>query len=272
MNYIVAGAFSKFKEISLFMLKTSFYKRNNVTVYDGINNCPWNGGRINRDIHWKQSQIDFYYKRDISIALTFSNPYIDLTDEVGNALLEKFHKEGNRIILINDDLRQYIRKNYPLYKLTYSITGMDLEVPLTNKGLDFYRDLETKYDLIVPKMEHIFDEHFDVDTPKYEVMLNDSCVHNCPLYKEHFEAIAKQNTLAEKPWEELGHDLCHKVEECWLPQFDPSIDKHGIDGMDLTIEQVKALIKRGFNHFKISGRELPQDEFFGELEMYLEDT
>ena len=87
--YIVAGAFSKFKELSLFIMKNNI---KNIVVYDGINNCSWNGGRINRDIYWKQSYIDFYYNRNISIALTFTNHNIDLNDSIGNNLLNKFHK------------------------------------------------------------------------------------------------------------------------------------------------------------------------------------
>lgn len=277
MNFKIAGAFAKFKEISLMIVKNRRIAKN-LIVYDGINNCAWNGGRINRDLHWKQSQIDFYYKRNIGIALTFSNPNIDLTDEVGNALLEKFHKDGNEIILINEDLRRYIRKNYPKYKLVFSITGLGtINVPMQNTDVNKYLVLQAKYDLIVPRMEHVFDARFNELNPsQYEVMLNDTCAYNCPLYQEHFEAIALQNTLAEKPWEQLGHDACFKVEECWLPNFDftvgdeKTIKEYGEDyGMDLTTKQVKRLLDLGVMCFKISGRELESEEFNDEIMSYL---
>jgi hypothetical protein len=253
---MVSGAFIKFKELSLYFMKN---KVKNITVYDGINDCKWNGGRINRSIFYKQSQIDFYYNRNINIALTFSNPIINLDDKLGNELLEKFHKKGNCIILINDNLRNYIRKNFPLYKLIYSITGTGhLPIPLIDNK--FYIDLETKYDLIVPRMEHIFDKEFlKLNQAKYEIMLNDNCIWNCPLYKEHFEAIAKCNTDNNLYFEKMD------VEECWLP-FDPDISsKH--DCMDITKIKRDELISRGILNFKISGRELNTIQFNDELEL-----
>lgn len=270
MNYIIAGAFSKFNDLSLYILRHKPHKRYGITVYDGIMSCSWNGGRINRDIEYKDSQIEFYYNRGIGIALTFSNPEIDLDDVIGNNLLDKFHRDGNRIILINEELRNYIRKYYPRYELTYSITGMgNINIPMRNDDLKFYRDLELKYDLIVPRMEHVFDSKFEeLDQSKYEILLNDTCIWNCPYYKEHFELIAKQNTIAHKPWEELGHDECFKIEECWLPKFDPSIESQ-YDGMDISKSKIEELKLRGIEHFKISGRELVSEEFIIELNTFL---
>ena len=261
--YIIAGAFSKFKELSLFILKN---KITDITVYDGVSNCSWNGGRINRDVTFNQAQIDFYYKRNIGIALTFTNHEIDLSDETGNYLLETFHKKGNKIILVNDELRCYIRKSYPLYDLTYSITGTGhLNIPMQQSDYNFYKDLEFKYDLIVPRMEHIFDPLFlKLDQSKYEIMLNDNCAWGCPKYKEHFEAINNQNKTLS-PWTTLGSDHCTKIEECWLPKFNPDIDsKH--KEMDINLETQKELFSRGIKHFKISGRELSDINFRYELE------
>ena len=89
-----------------------------ITVYDGINNCQWNGGRINRDISYTDKVIDFYYRNNITIALTFTNPVIDIQDVVGHELLEKFHRDGNVVISVNDALRNYIKSIFPKYKHT----------------------------------------------------------------------------------------------------------------------------------------------------------
>ena len=113
-NFMIAGAFSKFKKLAIFFTKhKELLKNNTFTVYDGINMCHWNGGRINEEIYWTQSQINYYYRNNISIALTFSNHIIDINDRVGNELLEKFHRKGNKIILVNEELRKHIRTNYP---------------------------------------------------------------------------------------------------------------------------------------------------------------
>jgi len=256
---MVAGAFSRFEELAIFLLKNKYSY--NISVYDGINNCSWNGGRINRDIYWKQSQIDFYYSKNINIALTFSNPIINLEDTIGNELLQKFHKKGNKIILVNDSLRKYIRNKYPKYELIYSITGTgSLNIPMCIEDYNFYKSLETKYDFIVPRMEHIFDSKFlKLDQSKYEIMLNDTCIWNCPYYKQHFEKIAEQNTNYTKDME---------IEECWLKGFNPDIESTYKE-MDISYSKRKELINRGIQNFKITGRELNSTEYIKELEEYL---
>jgi len=279
INFIIAGAFSHFTDISLFFIKNKSLVENfNFTVYDGINNCKWNGGRINRDIHYDDRMIEYYYSLGVGIALTLSNPIIDLSDETGNHLLEKFHKEGNRLILTNASLRKYIRKNFPKYKLTYSITGLGkISLPMSDSDFNRYLDLESKYDLIVPRSEHIFDKRFkELNQEKYEIMLNDTCIYNCPKYGEHFEKIAEQNRLEGNPWEKLGQDHCFKVEECWVPSFDFNVgdlgakEKHGENyGMDLESSQIKRLMSSGVKHFKISGREMNSEQLTYELKSYL---
>ena len=287
-RYNIGGAFAKQQQLLMFFFRNKqVLDRYDITVYDGTNSCAWNGGRINRDIKWTDKAIDFYYRNNISIALTFTNGVIDLDDPIGNELLHKFHREGNYIISINDDLREYIKSNFPKFKHTRSITGFGkIKVPMSDDDFNLYKDLETKYDSIVPRSEHVFDERFkDLNPEKYEIMLNDTCIYNCPYYGEHFEKIAEQNRLYNKPWEQAGHDEMYNVEECWMSErstylkysgFDPddghqsSIKKHGENyGMDLKQSQIDRLKKLGVNNFKITGREMTYEDFEHELNLYL---
>ena len=288
MRFNIAGAFSKSRELMLYFFKhKDIIKNFDITVYDGINNCPWNGGRINRDISFDEQTIDFYYRNNISIALTFTNPLVDLNDEIGNMLLEKFHKPGNVIISVNPTLCDYIKQNYPLYKHTRSITGFGkIHVPMKDEDFNLYKECEQRYDYIVPRCEHIFDPRFiELDQSKYEIMLNDTCVYNCPYYGLHFEEIAAQNRLYKSPWADAGHHKMYEIEECWLSDrstykkpkmFDPdvggqkTIDKFGSSyGMDLKLEQIQTLYKQGIRNFKITGREMTSGDFNCELDLYL---
>ena len=235
MRFNIAGAFSKNKELKLYFFKNKdIIKKFHITVYDGINSCRWNGGRINRDIVYDNSTIDFYYRNNISIGLTFTNPVIDINDKVGNELLKKFHKEGNVIITANLQLLKYIKEKYPLYKHTRSITSFGkITLPMDDKDFEHYKYLEKYYDYIVPRCEHVFDKRFkELDQSKNEIMLNDTCMYNCPYYGEHFEEIAKQNRLYNKPWKEGGDKKMFEIEECWISEkstykkpkvFDPDI-------------------------------------------------
>lgn len=290
MRFNIAGAFSKSKELMLYFFNNKDIIKNcNITVYDGINNCAWNGGRINRDVCFNDIAIDFYYRNDISIALTFTNPVIDLNDETGNMLLKKFHRDGNVIISANLDLLNYIKQKFPLYKHTRSITGFGkINVPMKDEDFETYKSLEKHYDYIVPRCEHIFDKRFiELDQSKYEVMLNDTCVYNCPYYGIHFEEIAAQNRLYKLPWKEAGHDKMYEIEECWLSErstykktkmFNPdigdqkTINKLGDDyGMDLKFEQIQKLYKQGVKNFKITGREMSSSDFNNELNLYINE-
>jgi hypothetical protein len=257
MRYLIAGAFSKSVPIIKF-LTNKLVDTNQLVVYDGINKCRWNGGRINRDVYYNDALIEYYYSKGISIALTMSNHKINLDDKTGNHLLEKFHREGNALIIINDDLRAYVRKNFPKYNLIYSITGMGLlNIPLQDSDIAWYKDLESKYDWIVPRFEHIFDPRVDeLDSTKWEVMLNDTCVHSCKHYDAHFKAIADENTA--------GRPYSKEVEECWLPKFDPSKDSK-YPCMDIKPEYMQKLREMGVQSFKITGREMQDDEYYSEL-------
>jgi len=257
MRYLIAGAFSKSIPIIRF-LGSGIAKDAHIVVYDGINKCRWNGGRINRDIKYNDALINYYYGKGISIALTFSNHNINLDDKLGNELLEKFHRKGNALIIVNDQLRQYVRDNFPDYDLIYSITGMGLlNIPLQDDDVAFYKDLESKYDWIVPRFEHIFDPRAnELDSTKWEVMLNDTCVYGCKHYDAHFKAIADENTA--------GRPYSKEVEECWLPKFDPNKESK-YSCMDIDAEHMQKLKAIGVASFKITGREMQDEEFYKEL-------
>lgn len=276
----IAGAFAK-KHLLVpwFFKNKAALKSIDVTVYDGINLCPWNGGRINRDIHYDDKTLNFYYRNNITVALTFTNPVIDLNNSIGLHLLEKFHREGNVIISVNEELLRYVKDKYPLYKHTRSITGFGLlPVPMKDTTVKYYTELQDKYDYIVPRMEHVFDPLFDeLDQKKYEVMVNDTCIYGCPHFDDHFRQIAHQNCKFNNPWKEGDVKELTDVEECWLPNFDPdvghlkTIEKLGDDyGMDLTTKQMKRLIDRGINNFKVTGREMTDSNFQHEMNIYLD--
>ena len=275
MNITIAGAFTHNIIDSLIKLK----KHLKVTVYDGPNNCPWNGGRINRNIQIDIKDIEKYNKLDIRVALTFSNPNIDLTNEVGLSLLRDMHRSQllhgvrNEIILINEDFREYLRLNWE-FILKFSITGHDLEAypdeVLQKEYIKYYKDLEWKYDIIVPKMEHIFQEWFykNVSVSKYEIMLNDTCRPNCQYYKQHFEEIARLNTIFQDQESayEYNNILAKSVEECWLPNFDPNNELTSCStGMDLDQELLNKARKIGYGSFKISGRENEKEDMINEI-------
>lgn len=235
-------------------------------VYDAPNLCQWNGGRISRDIWLTEEMVAWFNDADIGVSLAFSNFEIDLNDTEGNRLLEMLkHDPRNGVILLNEDLRQYIRRNYPEYKLTFSIAGHPNRIDIDTALLNHYRDLENKYDKIVPRFEMALNPAF-YDTAKhtqYEVMVNDTCIYGCRVLEEHMRAISEVNRTYKNPWKEIPIAVAAKVEECWIKNFDPDEGrerdqiKHGDTlGMDYTEKMYLRALEIGYTNFKIMGREL----------------
>lgn len=277
----VGGAFTH-PFLSFFVRNKKKFKNIKLTLYDGVNNCSWNGGRINRNIFITQKDIEKYNKLGIAIAFTFSNPEINLSDDKGRELLkwlnnsQEKYKVQNEIILINKDLKNYLKLNYN-FKLKYSITGHNLKAYPDEKSQKFYKwyykQLKKNYDIIVPKMEHIFQEWFlDQGLDKYELMLNDTCRPDCPYYKQHFEEIARINRIFknEKVAYDFNPKLAYSIEECWLPNFNPNKELTSCKtGMDFNNEMIKKALKLGYRNFKISGRENSFEEVQEDINKFL---
>jgi len=287
VNLNVGGAVVHYNTFSK-MLPVSGIRNRKVkfTVYDGPNLCQWNGGRINRDISLTLEMVEGYNKFGITVALTFSNPTIDIHDPIGNNLLSLIDETGkrfgvrNKVILVNEELRKHIIKYHDL-ELIYSVSGHPSDVVVTDMFIQRYKELETLYDWIVPKFEVVFEPVFynNVDTSKYELMLNDSCMYACPHWSTHFKSIAMQNTLSKNPWEEIGHKHCYKTEECWLDDFNPHVGSeedrklYGEKmGMDYTPAMIGKAISLGYRSFKISGRENPIKTISSEVQGFLKEV
>lgn len=254
-------------------------------VYDGIL-CNWSSGRIKRDYKLDPKKLAFFNKRGIGLALTFANPVIDINDPVGRNALDMLEEYSlkfnvkNGVILINEDLREVIVDKYPNLIKIYSITGHPNNIIVDEDQLNYYLDLEAKYDIIVPKFEMTFNQTFleAIDVQKYEPIIDDTCVHGCPIFREHLFEMARINRTYANPWKELGEEKCRLLEECWIPSFDPDVGSekdrikygcHGL-GMDIYLEEdLKKFFDVGYRHIKLTGRELPSKTFIENMKRNL---
>ena len=265
VNLNVAGAFNKFNIIIKQILKN---KNVNFTVFDGVENLPWNGGRVNYlyNTNFDLDKLKIYNKLGVGVFITFSNQFIDITDKRGNEILEYLNVSSlNGVIIVNENLRKHIRENFKNLKIMFSVTGFN------ELDLNFIKNLETKYDLICPRFEWVFNPKFyhNVNSEKYKIMLNDTCKENCELWSKHFLKIneANRDNISDP-------NVLRKIQECWI--------KNEIDnpnngwrcnspnsGMDLNKYDIKKCLKIGYHNFKLSGREMQPNEFKNDLESYL---
>jgi len=274
LTWNIAGAFAKHSTIySFFKEHDLFDTYGKIVVYDGIEECVWNGGRLNNPIPYDETIRDLYYDLGWSINLTFTNFLINTKDEKGNFLLEKMHQEGNGIILVNDDLRRYVRKNYPKYKIYYSITGCGpAKFPMDDATFNFYKDKLDIFDTLVPRCDNNLDPRLsDLDKSKLELLVTDTCVLNCPHWEDHFKAYSVLNRrgkeATQKDWDNV---------ECWVPKDEfkrkTTMERKALGDkypFYLSTKQIKNLIDQGFYNFKIQGRESSEEDFLYDLNRYL---
>ena len=211
----------------------------NIIIYDGFDNCRWNGGRINADIKLEDYKNHFELL-NISIASTFSNYKIDLDDTVGNKLLNQL--SNHYVVLNNDELNNYITNNYPTITRILSFTSLDCTT-------QDYLKREDYYDLIVPKIDLLFNEEFlsKINKSKYQILLDEQC-NKCPIFFEHYNEVCDINNHTIQ----LNETEIKQKHSCYL------IDKNIQNTLGLELvskKHISRLVDLGFKHFKIPGRE-----------------
>ena len=279
MNVRIGGGVSKYKLIMIFMARNkNLIDDMQITYYDMPNDCSWNGGRINRNIVLTDNMLNTFNNNKSGFCLGFTNLVIlDMGDKIGNDLLRMVSNNNphklHGVVLASETLRRYIRKNYPDLKLTYSITGHPTTDCLNFQ--DYYKELEEKYDVIVPKFSHLEKilpllEQKKLDSKKYEILINDNCNASCQFYAEHFTQISHINSSLENAWENY-HEKSYQIEI--KPMIKPGIQKNidCINVDDLESNFLQKFYDVGVKHFKISGRDYTDDYFLMRLPVHLKE-
>lgn len=225
----------------------------------------WNGGRPqasrnNYDKTFIKSCLKLFNDRGIPLRFTFTNMMLEkkhLSDERCNMVLAMANNGLNEAIVASPVLEDYIRRNYPKYKLTSStckrITDPEKLTEELNK--DYYLvvvdyDLNNKFD-ILEKLPH---------KEKCEFLINACCTPNCKRRLDHYKAIGRQQiAYCEhiKKYPNLPFDL----KKYNLEDFsDCPYGKRGIfDIRELSThispdDIWNKYVPMGFSQFKIEGR------------------
>lgn len=246
-------------EILIKLLKSNPYIfKDNVNIYSIYGTFPkaiWNGGRnsvIGNYLNQKEMKKirNYYNKNGIAIVFTFSNLLLEekhLKDPYCNAIMKVFENEKNEVLISSPILENYIRKNYPKYKINKSITSLE-----NNTEQDF-----KKYHLTV--INKIFNKDFKkLNELKYkekiELLCDEVCFNDCPYTKEHYMEISavqlNNNIKGNNPY----YGKCrfeNKIEECERINYRNKNSKYYISP-----EQVEnKYVPMGYKFFKLSGRE-----------------
>ncbi len=228
----------------------------------------WNGGRTQTGICDKffiKGVLKAFNDRGIPLRFTFTNPMLEkkhLSDEFCNMVMHLADNGLNEAIVFSPLLEEYIRKNYPKYKLTSStckrITDGDQLCEEVGKD---YHIVVIDYDL-----NHDFETLKKIpDKKKCELLVNACCNPGCPTRSEHYQAIGQQQIIYANHVRKY-HDMPLNMER--VKRENPGIlrfDDCPCAGRTLfEIKELKnhispdeiwnTYIPMGFEQFKIEGR------------------
>lgn len=232
------------------------------SVFGAFPPSLWNGGRntvgVVDDEIIKQVTKAFN-SRGIPLRFTFTNPLVEekhLGDPFCNKVMRMCDNGLNEVIVLSPILEEYIRKNYPSYKITSS-TCKEIR-----NADELSAELEKDYHYVV--LDYNWNNNFEfLETlphkEKCELLINACCVPNCPRRGEHYRSIGEtQIKYAEymKTPPMMRKPTHFEDFKC------PSMLRHIYQITDLPTHIspdaiVEKYVPMGFNQFKIEGRTVP---------------
>lgn len=238
------------------------------SVFDAFPQSLWNGGRLCTDTcddHFTRVVMKTLNEHGIPLRFTFTNPLIEkkhLSDKFCNKILERGRNSINEVIVFSPVLEEYIRKNYPEYKITSSTCKRLNSIDLLNE------ELEKDYKYVV--MDYDLNNHFDLlekvkpeHRGKCEILVNAICQPDCPNRSKHYASIAKQQ-MAYCDYIYKGNKDALNLEKILTPEerkiYDcPHMGKNFFQIKNLCThvspdDIFKKYLPMGFNNFKLEGR------------------
>lgn len=221
------------------------------SVYGTFPGAVWNGGRSVFGISPRsdvEKVVKSYNDRGIPARFTWTNSLLEekhVYDTYCNMIMQVADNGMNQVLVNRECLEEYLRKEYPNYKVISSTTKRmtDLE------GLK--EELQKDYYLVVLDYDLNHDEKVLSELQPYadriEILVNEICYPNCPKRAEHY----RDESRAQLEYDILSKFQCPNkatprvFEECKKrPAF-------------ISNEQIGEYIEKGYVNFKIVGRGLP---------------
>ena len=242
------------------------------SVFGNFGGCVWNGGRYfggNTDMEAVKAVSKAFNDKGIPLRFTLTNPLIKkehLGDGFSNKMLRTANNGFNEVIVMSPLLEEYIRENYPEYKITSStckqIENMD----------GVLEELKKDYKYVV--LDYNFNNKFELleqipqeERSRCEILVNACCQPNCPRRGEHYRQIGQEQI---NEWEHKKNML-NKAPYKWqdfqcgatrLNLYETVSHATHVTPRDILEKYVPA----GFVNFKIEGRTMPDTNL---LETYV---
>jgi collagenase-like PrtC family protease len=219
----------------------------------------WNGGRVIIGLASKddiQYAIQEYNSRGIAIRYTYTNPCLEqihLLDTYCNLCMQLAGNGKNEVLVNSDLLEDFIRLNYPNYKIISSTTKCLYDIERIQA------ELEKDYHLVVLDSAMNYSEKlFELDhKEKIELIVNHYCADNCPKRMEHYSLVGE----AQLEYDSIFFP-CDNIQRTFK---EIQQNRSFISPAMIYDKYVKA----GFHNFKLDGRGFKKDKVLESFAYYL---
>jgi collagenase-like PrtC family protease len=219
----------------------------------------WNGGRVIIGLASKediQYAIREYNSRGIAIRFTYTNPCLEkmhLLDTYCNLCMLLADNGKNEVLVNSDLLEDFIRANYPDYKIISSTTKCLYDLELIQK------ELEKDYHLVVlDSAMNNTEELFGLaHKEKIELIVNHYCADNCPRRKEHYRRVGE----AQLEYAEISFP-CENIKR----SFQEIQENRSFISPEMIYEKY---VPAGFTNFKLDGRGFKKAKVLESFAYYL---
>ena len=154
----------------------------------------WNGGRViggKCDESFVRQAVEAFNSQGIPLRFTFTNPALKeehLSDPFCNMVMKAADNGMNGVIVNSPLLEDYVRKEYPNYKITSSTCKRITDPEKTAQ------ELEKDYDIVV--LDYDLNNEFDVlgklpNKEKLEILVNSCCDPACKRRSAHYDLIGR---------------------------------------------------------------------------------
>lgn len=237
------------------------------SVFGNFPYCIWDGGRNFPRVHQCTKEEIRYIKQtydmyNIPLRLVFTNPVIEeehLYDRYCNLVLKELDNNNNEIVVNSPLLEEYLRSEYPGYKIISSTTKrLGKKEFLTELSKEDYYQVCLDYDL--NHDQELLDSIPMKERSKVEILSNAICPAHCAFRKQHYDCTGhSQLTFARDGYTVNG--VCGIKTTLNHPS---ALGK----GNNLSIEEMREYSKKGFNTFKLEGRTLSSTAMFANYLYY----
>lgn len=199
------------------------------SLFGFVERCSLYGGRFFRAPQMSDADVQAMYAHHIGVRLPLTNHIVD-EDEYASysGMFEKYHLPGNAVIVTNDKLARWIRRDFPHYRIEASVIKEIDSHAKIDRALDLY-------DTVVLPMRLNQDEAFLVaieDKSRITLFANAGCALTCPS-KICYPSVSKANKIGSP-----AKLLCSV----------PFKTREAIGMIDFDLDQLGAL---GFSRFKM---------------------